>query len=152
MEPYHRQFLFKIGSKPTSNYIYTRQRISVFGALSNDSFYYETTEKYCNWKNYLKFINNLLNKYKKIVIIIDGAKYHFEKKHVQNFYNYNDKNLVVFQLPAYSPELNPIEQYWRYVKEHLANTNWFNKEEFKQKLIEGLENSFKPKLYDYYLR
>jgi transposase len=152
MEPYFKRFLFKVGSKPTGDYVYTKDRVSVFGALGEEDFYYETTEKYCNWKNWLKFVINLLKKYGKIVIIIDGASYHFQKKHVQNFYDYNDKNLVVFQLPPYSPELNPIEQFWEPVKEHLANTNWFTKKKFKEKLIEGLETCTKPKLYDYYLR
>jgi len=151
MEPYFRKFLFKIGSKPTSNYVYTKQRISVFGALGIDDFYYETTEKYCNWKSWLKFIHNLKLKYGKIVIIIDGASYHFEKKHVQNFYNYNDKNLVVFQLPPYSPELNPIEQHWIKIKEYLANSFWKSKKDFKEKLVEGLENTSKTKLFQYYL-
>ena len=152
MEPYFKRFLFKIGSKPIGEYIYTKQRISVFGALGVDDFYYEMTEEYCNWETWLKFIKNLLKKYGKIIIVIDGAKYHFEKEHIQKFYEENKENLIIFQLPAYSPELNPIEQYWRYVKEHLANTFWLTKKEFEENLGHGLENCFKPKLYDYYLR
>ncbi len=152
MEPYFKRFLFKIGSKPRGEYVYTKERISVFGALGVNDFYFEITEEYCNWQTWLIFITNLLKKYGKIVIIIDGAKYHFEKEHVQKFYAENKENLIIFQLPAYSPELNPIEQYWRYVKEHLANTSWLIKKEFERNLVYGLKNCFKPKLYDYYLR
>lgn len=152
MEPYHKRFLFKVGSKPTADYNYTQQRVSVYGALGIEDFYYETTEEYRIWENWLVFLNNLLGRFEKIVIVIDGAKYHFEKEHVQKFYEDNKDNLVVFQLPAYSPELNPIEQHWIKIKEHLANTHWFTKEEFKQKLIEGLETASLSKLFDYYTR
>jgi transposase len=152
MQPYFKKFLFKVGSKPTGEYVYTRDRVSIFGALGEKESYFETTEEYCNSQNYIKFLKNLLEKYGKIVIIVDGASYHFEKEIIKPFYEENKENLVVFQLPAYSPELNPIEQWWIPVKEHLANTFWFTKKEFKEKLIEGLKISPKPKLYDYYLR
>lgn len=152
MEPYHRQFLFKVGSKPTADYNFTQQRVSVFGALGHEDFYYETTEEYCNWENWLVFLKNLLSRFEKIVIIIDGARYHFEKEHVQKFYEDNKKKLVFLQLPAYSPELNPIEQHWIKIKEYLANSHWFTKKEFKQKLIEGLETSSLTKLFEYYAR
>ncbi len=152
MQPYLRKFLFKIGSKPIGEYIYTKDRISVFGALGTDDAYFETTEDYCNWETWLVFIKNLFEKYGKIVIIIDGAKYHFEKKHVQKFYEENKENLVVFQLPPYSPELNPVEQWWIPLKENLANSFWFTKNEFADSIVKSLENCSKPKLYDYYPR
>ena len=151
MQPYFRRFLFKVGSKPKGDYVFSKNRISVFGALGEKNSYFETTNDYCNWKNYLSFLKNLLKKYKNIVIVIDGARYHFEKEHIQKFYEENKKNLVVFQLPAYSPELNPIEQWWIPLKEYLANSFWFTKEEFKKQIVNGLKICPKPKLYDYYI-
>jgi len=98
------------------------------------------------------FIKSLLRKYKKILIVIDGVKYHFEKEHVQKFYEENKDNLKVIQLPPYSPELSPIEQVWKKIKNWLAITPWGTKEEFEKKLISALNNPFfMTKMFDYYV-
>lgn len=95
----------------------------------------------------------MLRKYGKILIVVDGAKYHFEKEHVQKFYEENKERLVVIQLPPYSPELNPIEQVWKKVKKWLAITPWASEKEFEMKLTEALNNSdFMVKMFEYYLR
>ena len=144
---------FLKGSKPIIETIYTRERVSVFGALSENELSFKTTEDKCNYQTYLKFLKSLLEKHEKILVVVDGAKYHFEKEHVQKFYKENESCLKVMQLPPYSPELNPIEQVWKETKKWLAITPWGNKEEFKLKLTEGLNNpEFKIKMFDYYLR
>ena len=57
------------------------------------------------------------------------------------------------QLPAYSPELNPIEQVWKKIKKWLATKIWFSVEELQQQLIKALNNpNFMIKIYDYYVR
>lgn len=84
--------------------------------------------------------------------MVDGAKYHFEKKHVQKFYEKNKENIILIQLPPYSPQLNPIEQTWKKVKKWLAITPWATEEQFEMKLVEALNNSdFMTKMYEYYL-
>ena len=100
---------------------------------------------------WLQFLKSLLRKYGKIVIVVDGAKYHFEKKHVQQFYENNKHRLVVIQLPPYSPQLNPIEQSWKKVKQWLAITPWATEKEFEMKLVEALNNpDFNVKMFEYY--
>ena len=86
-----------------------------------------------------------------MLVVIDGAKYHFQKENVQKFYKENEQRLVVMQLPPYSPELNPIEQVWKKIKKWLAITPWATEKEFEMKLAEALNNSeFMVKMYDYY--
>jgi len=46
-----------------------------------------------------------LRKYVKLLVVVDGAKYHFEKEHVQKFYEENKHRLVIVQLPSYNPTL-----------------------------------------------
>lgn len=93
----------------------------------------------------------MIRKYGKILIVIDGAKYHFEKKHVQKFYEENKHRLKIIQIPAYSPELAPVEQVWKKIKKWLAITPWATEEEFEMKLVEALNNPFfMTKMYDYY--
>lgn len=50
------------------------------------------------------------------VIIMDGAGWHSDD--IDKDFN----NLSIIKLPPYSPELNPIEQVWSWLRQrHLAN-------------------------------
>ena len=50
------------------------------------------------------------------VIVVDGAKWH------QPYLADKFKNITIIKLPPYSPELNPIEQVWIWLRQHhLAN-------------------------------
>jgi len=110
------------------------------------------TEEKCNYKTYLTFLKALLEKHGKIVIVVDGSKYHFEKEHVQKFYEETEDFLKVIQLPPYSPELSPIEQTWKKTKKWLAMAIWGTKEEFEMELSEALSStSIKAKMFNYYL-
>ena len=143
--------MFRKGSKPTIKCIHTKKRRSVFGALSQDEFSAQLTEEKCNFQTWLQFLKSLLRKYGRIFIVVDGAKYHFEKDHIQKFYKENEQRLVVMQLPPYSPELNPIEQVWKKIKKFLAITPWATEKEFEMKLAEALNNpDFKVKMFEYY--
>lgn len=52
------------------------------------------------------------NEGRKMVIIMDGAGWHQSKKLVI------PSNVRIIILPPYSPELNPVEKLWQYVKDH----------------------------------
>ena len=100
----------------------------------------------------MTFLNALLRKEEKVAIVVDGAKYHFEKEHVQKFYKEREQCLNVIQLPAYSPELNPIEQTWKNTKKWLAIHIWGTKKEFEMQLLNALNSpSVKTKMFDYYV-
>ena len=50
------------------------------------------------------------------VVIMDGASWH------QNDLTNSIENVSIIRLPPYSPELNPIEQVWAWLRQHhLAN-------------------------------
>ena len=50
------------------------------------------------------------------VIIVDGASWH------QEYLGDEFENLTIIKLPPYSPELNPIEQVWQWLRQNeLAN-------------------------------
>ncbi len=152
MKPYLTKGWFLKGIKATVETTYTKDRISVFGALSKDELFTQLIEGKCNHKTYLTFLNALLRKEEKVAIVIDGAKYHFEKEHVQKFYKEKELCLKVIQLPAYSPELSPIEQTWKNTKKWLAIHIWGTKKEFKMQLLNALNSpSIKTKLFDYYV-
>jgi transposase len=53
----------------------------------------------------------------KILVIWDGLKSH-RSKLVKNFVVTKKKRLELEYLPAYAPELNPVEYIWGYMKDH----------------------------------
>jgi transposase len=53
-----------------------------------------------------------INKDKKIVIVMDGAGWHQSKKLII------PTNIRIIILPPYSPELNPTEKLWQYIKDN----------------------------------
>ena len=52
---------------------------------------------------------------RKIIIIEDGAKPHTAKE-VSKFIESQKKKLALYFLPSYSPDLNPDEHVWAYLK------------------------------------
>lgn len=52
---------------------------------------------------------------KHLIIIQDGARYHTSED-MQVFFYENRDRITVFQMPAYSPDYNPIEILWKKVK------------------------------------
>ena len=50
------------------------------------------------------------------VIVMDNASFHRKNKLLEIAKNYKKK--LIF-LPPYSPELNPIEKFWAWLKQHL---------------------------------
>ncbi|WP_211249055.1 transposase, partial [Deinococcus radiodurans] len=52
-----------------------------------------------------------------VTVVFDNARIH-RAKVVQEFLKVNPRLSIVY-LPPYTPEFNPIEQVWAYVKRHL---------------------------------
>ena len=51
------------------------------------------------------------------VVILDGAGWHRSQRLVV------PSNITLLELPPYSPELNPVERIWHYLRSHwLANS------------------------------
>jgi transposase len=73
-------------------------------------------------KTFLRFVRKLRRQfpYRHLTLIIDGAPIH-KAKLVKLFAEDNRSWLRVEILPAYSPELNPSEKPWRYVKTKKLN-------------------------------
>lgn len=65
---------------------------------------------------HLRLISNRTEAGRHAVVIMDGAGWH-QYKLVENI-----PNITIIKLPPYSPELNPVEQIWSWLRQHcLAN-------------------------------
>jgi len=52
---------------------------------------------------------------KPTVAVVDNASIHTSKKFQDMLPIWEEKNLTVFYLPPYSPQLNPIEMVWKFM-------------------------------------
>jgi transposase len=68
-------------------------------------------------KQHVEFLMQVLKHHprRKVVIVEDQAKPHTAKL-VERFVQQNRRRLAVYYLPTYSPELNPDEHVWAYLK------------------------------------
>lgn len=92
--------------------------INIFGMISRDNrFFFETT----NGKGTSEFVINTLDKFvetltKPTVLILDNCSIHKSEEFVKKLEQWQDKNLFIFYLPPYSPELNICERVWKEMK------------------------------------
>lgn len=142
---------FPVGSRPTIGYQHKRkEKHCVLGALNGDEFIYEFAET-LNSTAFERFVSGLIYRFKKLVIVIDHARYHVSH-HMQRFYEEHKDCLHVEYFPSYSPELDPTEQCWREVKKWLAMRFWRDKHELKEQLISAFQKDFvMVPIYDYLL-
>lgn len=108
----------------------TRRKVGYFGAirLRDGKFVYcRETEKF-NAESFLKFIKQLrkmsCHTGKKVVVISDNARYHHAKLHEQYRENCIDRFELEY-LPAYSPDLNPIERVWKLTRRCCTHNVYF---------------------------
>lgn len=72
---------------------------------------------------------------KNIILIVDGAGWHKSKGLAIPL------NIKILYLPPYSPELNPIEKLWQYIKDNiLKNTVYENLKLLEEKLYPFINN------------
>ena len=75
---------------------------------------------------------------RKVIVVTDRARPHIAKK-VRNHVEANKKSFALYYLPSYSPELNPDEGVWGYMKDKkLKSHTAMSKEELKMKIMSCL--------------
>jgi len=53
---------------------------------------------------------------KETVVVIDNASIHTSNKFKAMIEKWESQGLKIFNLPPYSPQLNPIEMLWKFMK------------------------------------
>jgi len=122
------------------------QKIHVFGAISSKRRFIKLSEK-INSKKFLVFIKRLKKNVRRLCIITDNGRWHLTKE-VLNFVKKN--KIVMIRIPPYSPEVNPIEQYWKNNKGYLATKAYFDKKGLVREVKSSLRKDILvPNLSDY---
>ena len=82
----------------------------------------------------------------KTVVILDSASCHTSGKFAENIGKWEKKGLFIKYLPAYSPELNPVEILWRFIKylwlTFSAYTSFDNLVEEVEKILRGIGSEY----------
>ena len=115
-------------------------RINLIGAfeLGTGAFYGVLTQFRVNAMRFRRFLCHLKHEMRteKIMLICDNASFH-KAKWLTEWVATQKEWLRLEFLPAYSPDFNPIERLWRWVKsEHLHNRCWKSLADLKTHLEE----------------
>jgi len=104
-----------------------RQRLNILGAYNPDNqrFIHLTGEENCDANRVIEYFEMIIGAYSqapKIILFLDNAKY-FKAQIVSNWLKEHSKLHVEF-LPAYAPNLNLIERFWRFSKGKLVKNTY----------------------------
>jgi transposase len=120
------------GVKPLVKYKHAFKNTYLYGAFSpidGNSFVYEiegTTSEI--FYEYIKQLSEH-RPYELMIVVIDNAGFHSLKD-----YEIPD-NIRLVRIPPYSPELNPSEKMWAYIKQYYKNEFFESLTEVKQWLF-----------------
>ena len=98
-----------------------KQKRHIFGGYNwlKDTITW-TTAKTKNSATFISFLEELLVKQyptKRVVVVMDNATYHKSASALAALSLFEHR-VMVFWLPPFCSELNPIELFWRYLKDH----------------------------------
>jgi len=130
------------GQQPQVQTTGLRKGYKVFGAIEffSGRLVYQGTQARFQSDSYQSFLQYLLAQVSGTIILIqDGARYHTSKS-TRDFLEQHKKRLIVYQLPSYSPDYNPIEYLWKKVKTHATHNRYFA--EFV-KLVKSVDQALK---------
>jgi len=84
------------------------------------------------------FLEGLLTRYKdvgKILLVLDNARAHHSKE-LEPFLEANKEKLELLFLPPYSPDLNPMEWFWKFLRKQVTHNTFFDTfKQFQRALI-----------------
>lgn len=125
-----------------------RQRLNINGAIDPESLEVilqeEKTLNSASTISFLKYIEKLNKHTRKIVLVVDNAPYYYNGEVLNYIKNSNKMELVY--LPSYSPNLNPIERFWKFMKKKVNHNKYYSTfKEFREGFAE-----FYQKLPQYY--
>jgi len=128
------------GVKPIVKYQHRFANTYLFGAYSpidGDSFVYEI--EHISKSIFQQYLTTLSahrpNEFK--IVVMDNAGFHSVKDWVV------PNNIYLLAIPPYSPELNPCEKVWQYIKDRFRNNSYENMNQLKEWLYKQVNKMTK---------
>lgn len=76
------------------------------------------------WKFLRKLRRHARRRGRRVVVILDNARYHHAKLHA-GWRQLQQPHFVLLFLPPYSPQLNPIERVWKLLRKLWLHNRYF---------------------------
>lgn len=122
----------------------TRKSVGYFGAirLRDGKFVFQREESAFNGETFFGFLKNLrkvsCHAGRQVIILLDNAKYHNARLH-KDWRNQAAPRFVLEFLPAYSPDLSPVERVWKLTRRQATHNRYFST---LSEVVEAVENVF----------
>jgi transposase len=120
------------------------KKLNVLGFLNinNSKLFASTTYDRVDTEVVIEVFNLFVNQLTKdTIVVIDNAPTHTSKKFKEHLKIWEEKGLRIFFLPPCSPQLNPIEQLWKFMKYYWIEFDAYKSVEkmknFVEKVIVG---------------
>lgn len=137
---------FLKGTTPEIKSPPVREKISIMGAMGMDNGQLITMKtKIFNAESFKEFIKKIIKRAKtgrKILLVLDNARFHHAVINKDFLQSIKDKIELMF-LPAYSPELNPIESFWKKTRRCVTHNRYFETLSEEEKCLDHFFNKFK---------
>jgi transposase len=106
------------GQTPVLQETFNWKSLSIIGGLAQWRFYFQIHPGSIKSPQVIEFLQHLQRHIPgKILILWDGASIH-RSLLVKNYLAATRRRIVLERLPAYAPELNPVEYMWGHLKTH----------------------------------
>lgn len=108
------------------------QTVHLFGGLNyQDNTIVATFAPKRNSEGFIAWLEHLLFEVypeETIYLVLDNASFH-KSAIARAAFALFEERLALFWLPNYSPQLNPIERYWRHLKQQASGNHLFTSQE-----------------------
>ncbi len=140
---------FPRGTRPSVELSGQRDWTCVLGAITEDGDrFFSRFEEYVTAEHAKHFILALCGEFQgDLIVVLDGAPY-FRASAATDLAARDDLALVRF--PAYSPELNPVEECWRQLKDALGNRFFDSLDELTAAIDKALDRVAVPNMSSYF--
>jgi len=117
--------------------------LNVIGLMNRkNKLFFEVNETTFNSDKLICFMDKFADQIiKKTVVILDNAPIHKSKKFKAKMIEWKEKDMLIYFLPPYSPELNLIEILWRRIKyQWMPFDAYLSFQNLKERLLYILNN------------
>ena len=123
-------------------------KLNVFGLLDvqHDRLTSYCTEGRVNTAQMIAWLDDFAATLSKpTVVVLDNAPWHRSMAFMAKMAAWEQRNLIIYHLPTYSPHLNPIEITWRMIKyQWLRPQDFASKQALHQRIAYILANFQQP--------